>query len=234
MNYPRVLDEVLTIERLLKGDYKGLCRFGDGDFNVIRGRPDRFQKWDPGLAAALAESLHRGSNQVLNCLVPPPTAEHASPMRHRWDAYLEANAGIIPFLEDELYGSSNVSRMDSCPHLHTTSWYQTVARLWQGKDICLVRGSDRSLTQDKLLASPNAPKSVTEVITPSKDGWDSFEQTFQDTCNANRKIIVLCAGLVVRPLVHRLVAEGLHAYDLGHFGMWFKDGQPIPLQECLR
>lgn len=235
MTYPTVWDETVTIDKLVAGKYRGLARYGDGDFNIIRGQEDRFHKPCPKLAEALAESLYRGSNQVLNCLIPPPLdAREGSLAFTRWHFYLEMNAGLFPFLRDEVYGSSNISRMDSCPHLHTTLWWDHVARLWAGKRICLVRGSERSLTEKKLLESPGAPESVIEVICKSRDNFSELDDIHAKVRAAGCETVILCSGLLSRPLVHRLVNDGHRAIDMGHFGVWFNQGRPIPLQDCPR
>lgn len=241
MRYPQVLTEEETLLKFsyrhgcAPPSYRGLCRFGDGDFNVMRGRPDRFQKHESSLANALGECLAGGSNKVLNCLIPPPRVEAPNPMKHRWESYLEANAAFLPFLEQELYGSSNVSRMDSAPQLHTIQWWRTCADLWRDQNITLVRGSLRSLTYDKLMHAPGKPKHVTEVITKPKDSWTYFDEIFDDIVRAENETVILCTGLVARPLVHRLVEAGHRAFDLGHLGIWFDDrGSPIPLVDCPR
>ena len=235
MTYPQVWDEIVTIDKLLAGKYRGLARYGDGDFNIIRGHEDRYHKACPKLAEALAESLRRGSNRVLNCLIPPPqNAREGSLPFTRWHFYLEMNAGLFPFLTDEVYGSSNISRMDSCPHLHTTSWWDHVAKLWAGKRICLVRGSERSLTAMKMLAAPGAPEMVTEIFCSPKDNFKELDELHVKIRKTGCETVILCAGLVTRPLVHRLVRDDHFAYDLGHFGLWFAQGRPIPLVDCPR
>ncbi len=232
--YPPVLSEDETIGRMLDGGwFQGLARFGDGDFNIIRGARDRYHVPCPGLAQALAKNLRDGNPHVLNCLIPPPPSD--SGLAHqRWCMYLEANAGIIPFLPASLYGSSNISRMDSCPSLHTTSWWRRVAQLWQDKDICLIRGSERSLTRDKMMDSPGAPRNVVEVICRAQNNFDQTDQIYEAVLGLKQETVILSAGLMSRPLVHRLVAHGLCAYDVGHFGLWFRNGDPIPLQDCPR
>jgi hypothetical protein len=234
MSYPKVMTEEETIHQLVTGKYHGLARYGDGDFNIMRGQRDRYHKPCHKLAEALATSLHRGHNKVLNCLIPPPVAREGTLAYQRWHNYVEMNSGIFPFLIDEYYGSSNISRMDSQTHLHTTSWWLTVSKLWQDKAICLVRGSERSLTAEKLWESPNVPKSIFEVRCKHADNFDQLDELYTKICEVGIETVILCSGLVTRPLVHKLVGAGLKAYDLGHIGLWFKNGSPIPLQDCPR
>lgn len=234
MNYPKVMDEIVTIDRLVKGDYRGLARYGDGDFNIMRGQRDRYHVPCPKLAAALARTLRSGSNRVLNCLIPPPNGPSQELAYQRWLMYLDANAGIIPFLTDELYGSSNISRMDSCTHLHTRQWWDHVARLWRDRDICLVYGSSRSLTPEKLRESPHGPRHITAVHCREKDNFAQLDELFEKVIATKIEHVILCSGLVTRPLVHKLVEAGVCAYDLGHLGLWFRRGEPIPLPDCPR
>ena len=232
--YPLVLSEEGTIEKMLTGEYRGMARFGDGDFNVIRGQEDRYHKACPKLSRTLSSVLVGPSEGVLNCLIPPPPMKEGTLAYQRWVTYLEVNAGILPFLTDEFYGSANISRMDSSPRLHTTFYWDLVAALWQDKDICLIRGSERSLTEKKLLESPGAPRSVREVICKPRDNFSQFDEILEQVMGTRRGTVVLCAGLTSRPLVHALVPRGLEAYDIGHLAMYFDKGQPIPLQDCPR
>src|SRR5882672_3655827 len=179
VDYPDVMSEERTIETLLQGGYRGMARYGDGDFNIMRGQRDRYHVPCPKLAKALAETLHRGSNRVLNCLIPPPpTLQHGNLVYQRWHNYLEMNAGLLPFLSNEIYGSSNISRMDSCPHLHTTLWWLQVSKLWQDKDICMVRGSDRSLSRVKLMEAPQAPSACVEILCKPQDNFVQLDEIY--------------------------------------------------------
>lgn len=193
----------------------------------MRGQQDRFQKWEPKLAHALALSLSDPNPVVLNAIIPAPVE---GPGNQRWICFWEANAGIIGLLpQRRVYGSASLSRMDSCPQLHTAEWWLSVSRLWADKDITLVYGSERSLTPGKLFDAPGAPKSVAPVQSDFKNSWSKYEEIFKQVRSAGNETVVLCTGLVARPLVHALCGAAHRAYDLGHLGMWFSKGQPIEI-----
>jgi hypothetical protein len=234
MSYPTVMTEEETLTVLLEGKFRGLARYGDGDMNILRGRADRYHFPCPKLAAHLAETLRHPCQNVLNALIPPPLPTHSDLAHQRWLMYLEANAGIHPFLPGALYGSSNISRMDSVPHLHTTSWWLRVSELWRDKDICIVSGSERSLTPLKLSQSPQSPRSITSVGCKPRDNYSQLSELYEAILRTERETVILCSGLVTRPLVHKLVEAGLKAYDLGHLGLWFDKGHAIPLPDCPR
>jgi len=224
--YPKVMSERKTLELLLTGAYQGLARYGDGDFACLRGQMDRYQAPTPDLAYALAEGLRRPHPDVLNAIIAPPG--HGTFVNQRWICYFEANAGIIPMLDrDYEYGNASLSRMDSCVQLHTEEWWLEVAKLWKDQEVTLIRGSERSLTAQMMLESPNSPESVTEVISSVRNAWSHYDRILKETRDAGHQVVILCTGLVARPLVHALVAAGHSAFDVGHFGLWFKDGKPI-------
>ncbi len=203
-----------------------MARYGDGDFAVMRGQRDRYQKWVPELAWKLAHTLVSPSEGVLNCIIPPPGLGELA--NQRWKCYMEANAGIVGMLTMQVYGNAAISRMDSDIQLLTPEYWLTISRLWVDKDVTLIRGSERSLTADKLMASPGRPMTVTEVVGPAQNAWEKFDALYEGAMAADNETVLLCTGLVARPLVHRLVAAGLKAYDLGHLGVWFDKGLPKP------
>ena len=201
-----------------------MARYGDGDFAVMRGQQDRYQKCEPKLAHALARSLSDPSPYVLNAIVPAPAE---GPGNYRWICFWEANAGIIGLLPKRTYGSASLSRMDSCPQNHTAEFWLKVSQLWKDSDITLVHGSERSLTAAKLMESPNAPKSIHTERSAFKNSWSMYDELLKDIEKAGNEKVVLCTGLVTRPLVHALCETGHRAYDLGHLGQWFEKGLPI-------
>lgn len=224
--YPEVMSAHQTLQALFTGKYRGLARYGDGDFAVMRGQRDRYQKWDPKLAHELGCSLSTPHGQVLNAIIPPPGLGQLA--NQRWHCYVEANAGIIGLLPGAPYGDASITRMDSNIQLHTAEWWLECSKLWADKDVTLVRGSERSLTATQLFESPGAPMTVSEVVGPPQNAWDKYEDLFKATVAAENEIVLLCTGLVARPLVHSLVMARHSAYDLGHLGIWFDKGQPKP------
>jgi len=197
----------------------------------MRGRPLPFQKWEASLARRLAEGLRTPVPGVLNAIIPPPVIG-GDLVNQRWYHYMEANAGLIPLLPETEYGDACITRMDTHRELHTMDWYDTVSALWADKDITLVRGTDRSLVPEQMLAAAGAPESICDVLAKPRHAYDELEALYDKIIAARRETVILCLGPAAKPLVHLLVQAGLSAYDLGHFGVWFKDGIPKQWEEC--
>lgn len=232
MSYVEVMSEEDTLEALLDGEYRGCSRWGDGCFNLLRQQVDAYQKPSAGLAAAIAERMARPAAKILPCMIRKPDAGMGDLAYHRWEAFQEANAGFFPLLPRRTYGSSNISRMDSVPRLHTATWWHRVAQLWADREVALVYGSERSLTPEQLMASPNPPSGVIPIKAPVRNAWESRDDLFEMAKEHER--VLLCAGPFARVIAHDLVDAGCLTYDLGHFGMWFEGGRPRPLHECPR
>src|SRR5208282_953904 len=229
-DYPKVMSAHQTLQALCTGEYRGLARYGDGDFAVMRGQRDRYQKWDPALAWRLAQSLRTPTPGVLNAIIPPPGQGELA--NQRWHCYYEANAGVVGLLPDRVYGNAAITRIDSNRQLHTEEYWLEISKLWVDKDVTLIRGTDRSLTPQMLLDSPGSPESVTDIIGPGQNAWDKYGELEAKALASKNEVILLCTGLVARPLVHSFVLGGHKAYDLGHLGVWFKDGKPKPWEDC--
>ncbi len=150
----------------------------------------------------------------------------------RWYHYMEANAGIIPMLPEKDYGDACITRMDTHRELHTEEWWLSMSALWADKDVALVRGTDRSLTPEMLFESPGAPESLFDIMAQVRHSFDMFDALFEKVMATKRDTVLLCVGPVAKPLVHKLVAHGVRAYDLGHLGVWFKNGLPKAWDEC--
>lgn len=226
MNYPPVLTEYRTLDLLLRGKYRGCVRYGDGCFSLMRMGPDAFHTASPQLAHDLAAGLADPAPGMLVCLVPPPVAKDGIAAM-RWEVYSEANAGFWPLLPERVYGSSNISRMDSAKQCHTDAYWSRIAGLWAGRRVYLVHGSERSLRPLQLMQSPNPPAAVISVSAPVRNSYlaiDDIEKRIDATPD---DVVLLCMGTGARVLSHRLVRRDLRCYDLGHLGMWFNDvGKP--------
>src|SRR3974390_64323 len=194
MYHPIVMDEADTIRALLDPGkrHRGMARWGDGRFGVMRGWKDVYQICEYSLSEALAHRLACPAPGVLNCLPRPVTAQESGNDPHslpsiRWQSYWQANCGVFPLLPRVTYGFSYFSRMDSVPQYHKPWFWDLVAELWKGQDICLVAGSERSLTPTKLLESPGAPRTVEHVLTPSKNGWSVYPSILEQVKKADKE-----------------------------------------------
>lgn len=216
MTYPTVLTEAATLEAAHAG--RSLARFGDGELKLALGADAKSQRGDPALAQALRQVLTDTTGPCLPCI--PRIADVKGPKEPFWRAYgapritrLYAAAGV--------YGSAFVTRPDSAPHIDAAAYWERVIDLWRGRDVVLVRGSEKSLTAERLAGAHG----VREVVGPRQHAWAEAGALFAQL-KAETRPVLLCLGATATVLAWRLAHEGVSAQDLGHIGMFLKKRGP--------
>lgn len=214
--FPQVKDEYETLEKLLDGG--SIARYGDGELKLCLMKNCVSQLADEKLAAELKQILLFPGK----VLVGLPDV-HRSPKDH-WKNY------NVPKFADLLnpkvtYYSSFITRPDNAPWIDTDIYWENVEKLWAGRTVTLVAGSNRSLRF-------NMMESATKVYEPYKehmekelfrrDAYKYIDQIEIDMMEDESEIILLCLGAAATCLAHRLAQKGKWAIDLGHLGMFMR------------
>lgn len=208
MSYPAVLSEAETLARAAAG--ASLARYGDGELSIIRGGDCVSQVRDPKLAAELAGILAEKNGAALAC-IPNVVATR----REGWKSY--ADPKFAALYTGGPYGSSFITRPDSAPWIDTPDYWATVRSLWEGKDVTLVLGTQRSLRPTEL---PGA-HAVREVWGPRRDAYAQLDR-IEDEVGKPSGPVLICLGPAATALAARLARKGVHALDLGHVGMFMR------------
>jgi hypothetical protein len=207
MTWPHVVGEEESLRRVLAG--MSLARYGDGEFNLCFGHDIKCQRAHPALARRLREILLQSGG----CAVGVPNL-HAK-TKPFWDRY-RADRYVRLMSPARVYLSAFVSRPDSAPWIHTPEYWSLVEDLWRGRDVTLVRGSDKSLTPAML----SSARSVREVRCARQDAWKDYDRLLKSVGTPERAL--LCCGPTATVLAVDLCARGVHAVDIGHVGMWMR------------
>ena len=208
MNYPKVLSETETLSLLHQG--RSIARYGDGELKLIHGGNCISQVKDQKLAKELAHILKNPGP----CLVAIPNiAAIKTAKDYFWRSY-NKSPWIEMYDPQIVYGSAFVTRPDSAPWIDTPEFWSSVTDLWRGRDVVLVKGSERSLRVDMM---PEA-NLIIEVPTAYRDAYAEIDSLFAKLKNETRRVL-LCCGATATVLAWRLAQVGVHALDLGHIGM---------------
>lgn len=222
-NYPFVQDEETTLDYVLRGG--SIIRLGDGDFRIIRGQGDVFQKWTPNLARRLAEMLtQERPDGLLVCLPRIVDLPLRTPVLRHWMTWLESDAGVIALIPPgRVWGSSNLFRGDSAPWIHNAAYWAKVQRLWADKRVALVGSGNRSMTREGLEKSLRPPKGIVNFEVSARHCYYEMP-VIRDKVLQNRtrfETVLIAAGQGGRTLAWDLAKEGLHVVDIGHLGLFF-------------
>jgi len=215
--YPQVIGEFETLDLILQGH--SIARYGDGEFNIVQGRNCVSQKGDTKLQHELKSIL---MNKNPRLLVGIPTMDPKGVKYDRWGKYAPKYKQFLK--EGKRYYSSFITRPDSAQWCFDTKYWDKLKQIWTGKDITLVRGSNRSLHPELL----SEAKSIYEVSTPYSDAYVEIDRIEKDIYRALPEAgpVILCCGATATVLASRLCGKGYHAIDLGHVGMFInKEGK---------
>lgn len=211
--YPRVVNENDTLDAVLSG--RSLTRYGDGEFRLAMGGARNVsQVAHPRLRQELCEILVTPQKF---CLVAIPDMNDKSPKWWFWGKYQNKYPRMLH--PKMTYYSQFITRPDSAPSIDVPEFYDRMEKLWVGEEVVLVRGSERSLVEERgtmLLA-----KKVHPVLCARRDAYEEIDRVEKDVLALNTKRVLLCAGAMATVLTYRLAKQGLHAIDLGHIGyLW--------------
>lgn len=209
--YPLVHDE---FETLRLAQTKSVARFGDGELRLATNGGCVSQRADKSLAEELRTILARPGR----CLVCIPRI-FKGPKAHVWEKYVGEN--IVNLYTQPTYGSAFITRPDSAPEIDRPGYWDNVKKLWEGKQVTLVRGDHKSLTPDRLTG---AREILNDIVGPSKHAWDSIDDIERriGVPTAAGSVVILCLGATATVLAWRLAQKGVHALDLGHIGMFMR------------
>jgi hypothetical protein len=212
MKYPHVADEFETLDRVLSG--KSIARYGDGEFNLVRGGNCVSQRVVSGIQRELQQILRTPSDDLL---VGVPRLDARSPKYRNW---LRLAPHMALHLRDNVrYYSAFITRPDSAPWIATDEYFAKVESLWAGKHVTMVYGSKRSLSADfPALASASA---ISVVECDYAHTYPRIDELEDSIVEAGNKVVLLMCGPTATCLAARLSRRGFHAVDLGHIGMWW-------------
>lgn len=212
MDLPRVMDERATLDAALAG--KSLARYGDGEFKLCLGHDCVSQRASEDLADDLRAVLHADDPNLLVCI--PNLHHNAKP--DSWANY--GAAKYMALLEPgREYGSAFITRPDSAPWIDTPDYWADVERLWLGKDVTLVCGTDRSLREDMLTGAASVRMIRDEVS--HRDAYERIDE-IEERIGTPSGPVLLCLGPCATVLAALLSDKGVHALDLGHIGMFMR------------
>lgn len=208
MKYPNVLSEVETLKALHAG--ASIARYGDGELKLIKGGNCISQIYDRNLGFELAEALRNPGK----CLIGIPNLNSPTPKAPGWEQYKTKPGYLELFSPKVAYVSSFITRPDSAPWIDTPDYWSSITALWRGRDIVLVKGTERSLR----LGMMDEAKSVEEVSGPPRDAYAALDGIYDGLKNETRRVLI-CLGPAATILAWRLAQVGVHALDVGHVGM---------------
>lgn len=225
---PKVLGTKESLQLLLN-EKCSVARFGDGEFNIIRGGGLGFQCADAELAERLKEVLHKNTDG-LKIGIPDvfdDLSEYEDKSAKFWNAYLGMHRGELVHLidMDRTYLNTNMTRFWSGykNKENTSEIIDLYKKIWEKRDIVFVEGKlTRIGVGNGLFSDAN---SIHRILCPAKDAWSRYDQilsTILDMKLSRDTLFILALGPTATVLAYDLTRMGYQALDLGHLDIQYE------------
>lgn len=233
---PVVIDSYNTLEELIKTN-KSICRFGDGEFNLIMGESIPFQHFSITLQKRLKEILISSDDSIAICI--PNVFGFLEANQIFWRKYAVYNREkiyqIINF--DNIYYDALISRVyiDNLDREKSKYIFNKFKLIWNNKDVIFVEGEGTRLGYgNNLFENVN---SVKRIVCPALNAFDQYDDILK-TCmeHGKDKLFIIALGPTATVLAYDLAKQGYRALDLGHLDIeyeWFLMGakKKVPIAE---
>lgn len=223
---PEVIDGLSTLQLLVQNKLS-ICRFGDGEFNLIWGNDIGFQKNSHLLMRRLHEIMLSSNPKILIGLPDIFGALNGfRPDTAKW--WIEYRLRNLSKFRQMLRGVSKVvdanitrfttERSTGCPEMFISLFKQ----IWDGRSISIVEGEKSRLGVGNDLFA-NA-RSIERIITPAKQAFDIYDRLL-DCCLSQipqDNVVIIALGPTATVLAYDLAMAGYQALDLGHIDIQYE------------
>lgn len=212
-----------------------LCRFGDGEFEIMRGRERLwYQNMDRGLSARLKKVLDSEKDNILIAVaddfgsLEAYTEEAADGIRD----YLSGGTRkeVLDLLDTQrTYYNAYVSRpyMMYRDKTYAERIFKLFKEIWRQRDVLIVEGQyTRTGAGNDLLADAN---SIRRIICPDTNAYDCYGEIWKAVRenSSDGALVLLSLGPAATILAFDLAGCGIQALDIGQLDNeyeWYLSG----------
>lgn len=227
----QVLNATETINYIKSNEKISVIRFGDGEFDLIRGKSIPYQDYVPALSHRMKKIILRGTNKnELVCLpdVFKDLNRYTKTCKSFFFDYFYQNRKILKEISkrNNIYGSTFISRpyIDLKDKSGSDEYFRLLKSIWKGKDILIVEGKfTRSGEGNDLFSEA---KSIRRIICPAKNAYSKIAE-IEKAINKykDKRLVLLMLGPTAKVIVDDFKTDENQFIDLGHVDTeyeWFK------------
>ena len=233
-NAPQIISVDKTIDAIIQRK-ASIARYGDGEFDIIFGRTEGYQKQNLELSSRLKKILKKNheSNRFLVALPDcfgdlshfiPDAQVHwqlrLNKERWRWYRLLDRN---------HPYYHAQISRFyhDWADKSQSQNWARKLKQIWTGRSLLIVEGEKTRMGVGNDLF--DSAKSIRRILCPSENAFDyygSILNTIRHFASMD-DLVLMALGPTATVLAYDLFGYGYQAVDIGHIDLeyeWMKRG----------
>ena len=229
MRQPTVIgmsDTILAI----KERRASIARYGDGEFDIIFGRTEGFQKKDLELSKRLRGILTK--NDLSECfLVAVPDcfgdlSQFNEKAQIHWRIRLDKERiKWVRCLNTKApYYQAQITRFyfDWADKSQCNDWYTGLKSIWDHEDVLLVEGELSRVGVGNDLFDNAA--SVRRILCPAENAFDCYEEILETICKHAKPsdLIFMALGPTATVLAYDLFQRGYWAVDAGHVDLEYE------------
>ena len=214
--------------QLIHDKGESVSRFGDGEFRVILGSGNGFQRPNERLGKRLEEVLNSDNEKLL---VSIPYALKSTSLlvfkaRFFWKTFLFDYGSLISkyLSPTRIYGDTNFTRfyLDHKNKKNRQKSFDLIKALWENRNVLLVEGKYTRMGVGNDIF--DNVKSLRRIICPSKNAFDKYDEILESTLShVHPGDLVLCAlGMTATVLAYDLSSHGIQVLDIGHLDIEYE------------
>ena len=217
---PKIMTEDETLDVLIN-ERKSICRFGDGELNIVNGKDIPFQKFDPKLQERLIEILSSKNDQIMIGLPKIAfyskaniTPENKNFWRKKGNRF---RAAILPHIDMswQYYPTEVTLAYSYYINYDMEGYFNKFRKIWENREVVIITGKTVFNKIDNSIFD-NA-KSVEFIYGPSMNAFDEYDALLNKALTIDKeKIVISILGPTAKPLCFDLALKGYQALDLGH------------------
>ena len=234
---PKIQEGAELLKKIAQ-DHSSLCRFGDGEFEMIRGKERLwYQNPDDALGVRLKEVLYSEDGKI-NIAIPQNFCgldkyKEDAADSIRYYMFGDTRKDILEMLDmDRIYYDAYVSR----PYImykdgkNADEIFPLFQRLWRDREVLIVEGEfSRIGIGNDLMA---CARSVSRILCPYKNAWDKYEDILNTVLEKANKEAIICISLgpCATVLAYDLAKRGYQALDIGQIDNeydWYVRGAKV-------
>ena len=206
-----------------------VARFGDGEFNLIRGGDLGFQQADGRLASRLKDVLNSDINRLEIGLpdVFGDLSDYEIKAARFWKSYMGMYRGEMVRLIDKnkIYLNTNMTRFWS-GYKNKGQVKKIIGlykKIWKDRNVVFVEGELTRMGVGNDLF--DGVSSVQRILCPAKNAWNKYSEILATILELNlneNTLFILALGPTATVLAYDLTKAGYQALDLGHLDVQYE------------
>lgn len=234
MRQPNVIGMGETISTI-KEKRASISRYGDGEFDIIFGRTEGFQKRDLRLSKKLRIILKQNVLSDRFLVAIPDCFDDLSQFDKKakihWEIRLnrERIKWVRCLNTKAPYYQAQITRFyfDWADKSECKKWYEGLKNIWENENVLLVEGKFSRVGVGNDLFDNAA--SVRRILCPAENAFDYYEEILGTICSCAKPsdLIFMALGPTATVLAYDLFLRGYWAVDAGHIDLeyeWMKLG----------